>query len=92
MNTYEKVIAHYGHEAQKKKAIEELQELIIELSKDLEFDGELDKQAMLSEIADVINMCVQLAMIYDAEDEVEALMQHKMNRTLERIEKERNGA
>ena len=77
MTVYEKVLAHYGHEAQKEKACEELQELIIELRKDLTFDGELDRKAMLTEIADVYNMLNQLLMIYEFERLIKSIIEEQ---------------
>jgi uncharacterized coiled-coil protein SlyX len=87
MNIYNKVIEHYGVIAQKKKAIEELNELIAEIRKDL--DGNYDKQAIISEMADVSNMFEQLLLMYgivgnDICNEADV----KMNRTMLRIEKE----
>lgn len=86
MNTYEQVINHYGETAQKEKAIEELSELITEIENNL--GGSYNRQAMLSEMADVYNMFIQLMSIYKFEvDELVSECERKMQRTLDRINK-----
>ena len=60
---YEKIIEFYGVKHQKEKAIEELKELICEIEADAE--GDYSEKQMVTEIADVLNMCDQLMIIYN---------------------------
>ena len=82
-DTYMKVIEHFGAEAQKVKALEELSELQVELVRDLNGSGNID--AIIEETADVMNMMEQICIIYDIEDLVEQMKTIKMNRVLEKI-------
>lgn len=82
-DTYMKVIEHFGAEAQKVKALEELSELQVELVRDLNGSGNID--AIIEETADVMNMMEQICIIYDIEDLVEQMKAVKMNRVMERI-------
>ena len=86
-DVFRRVIKHYGETTQKEKALEELKELRLEIRRDL--DGNGDRQALLEEISDVMNMCLQLCLIhgFDTSDFIPE-MERKMRRTLERIEKE----
>jgi NTP pyrophosphatase (non-canonical NTP hydrolase) len=61
-----RAVDHYGVEHQKRKAIEELGELICELSR--EQDKRTDREHILEELADVIIMCEQLRLIYGGEE------------------------
>lgn len=84
---YRKIIDHYGPEAQKVKAIEELSELQKEIAKDLIGQGSIENIA--EEIADVQIMLRQLQMIYEIEnDDVEKIMREKILRTCHRIDLE----
>lgn len=84
LNTYLKVINHYGKESQLKKAIEELKELSIEIEKAIK--GEADIEAIMSEMADVINMLEQLKLMYQiSADKLQVEINRKMKRTLARI-------
>lgn len=82
-NTYCDVIEHFGADAQKVKALEELSELQVELVRDLNGNGNID--AIIEETADVMNMMEQICIIYDIEDLVEQMKAVKMNRVMERI-------
>lgn len=84
---YEKIIDHYGPEAQKVKAIEELSELQKEIAKDLIGQGNIENVA--EEIADAKVMIEQLQMIYEIEnDDVEKIVREKILRTCHRIDLE----
>ena len=91
MNPYERAIEHWGESKQVKKAIEELNELKEELEK--YSNGQfVEKYNVMSEMADVWNMLLQLAIMFDIDkDKLMAEMQRKMERTMQRIEKEREG-
>lgn len=86
-----RIIAHFGGYAhQKEKAIEELSELQQALARDLQ--GEGDRANIVEEIADALVMIAQLVLIYGIHREVERAADEKVNRTLERIEKEQREA
>lgn len=86
-----RIIAHFGGYAhQKEKAIEELSELQQALARDLQ--GEGDRANIVEEIADALVMIAQLVLIYGIHREVERGADEKVNRTLERIEKEQKEA
>lgn len=76
-----KVWEHFGEEAQKKKLIEELAELITALAKE-------DVRAIREEIADVEVMIMQ----YKQGLNIDTLpiMNYKLNRTMARIENEKS--
>lgn len=59
---YRAALDAYGKEAQMKMAIEECSELINALCKD--FRGRVNNDAVATEIADVMIMCAQMALIY----------------------------
>lgn len=86
-----RIIAHFGGYAhQKEKAIEELSELQQALARDLQ--GEGDRANITEEIADVLVTVAQLVLIYGIHREVELVADEKVNRTLERIEREQREA
>lgn len=86
LDTYHKVLNHYGEEHQIKKTIEELRELRLELYRHLRGFG--NREAIISEMADVCNMLTQLMIIFDIDDvELYSECDKKMERQLERIEK-----
>jgi phosphoribosyl-ATP pyrophosphohydrolase len=88
-NIYQKVIDNYGKKHQIKKAIEELQELKLELLRAL--NNRMNKKRIISEMADVHNVLVELRLIFGINcKDVENEMVYKMNRTLEIIENETN--
>lgn len=77
---------HYGRENQAHKAIEECGELIAELAR-LK-DERFSRKGIITEIADVQIMCIQLRHLFDCEEEVEAEIDRKIERTLHRIKEE----
>lgn len=78
------IIAHYGEEEQKLKAIEELTELQEALIKDSIKGG--FEYAIAEEIADVYVMLAQLKIIYGfSEDKIEEIKDYKITRTIERM-------
>lgn len=81
-------VRHYGAERQKRKAIEEMGELITALSR--EQDGRATPEQVITEIADVHLMIRQLMTIYG----LEACMKEydrKQRRLLSRMDKEIGG-
>lgn len=78
-------VHHYGAEHQKKKAIEEMGELITAISR--EQDGRATTEQVITEIADVQIMMRQLALIYGI-DAVAEEIDRKQRRLLRRIDKE----
>ena len=78
-------VHHYGAEHQKKKAIEEMGELITAISR--EQDGRATSEQVITEIADVQIMMRQLALIYGI-DAVANEIDRKQRRLLSRIDKE----
>lgn len=82
-------VHHYGAEHQKKKAIEEMGELITAISR--EQDGRATREQVITEIADVQIMMRQLGLIYGI-DAVAKEIDRKQRRLLRRIDKElKNG-
>lgn len=79
---YKKTIALMGESAQRNMAIEECAELIFALEK--ENRGQVTPNDVITEIADVMIMTEQLAMIY-GRGRVEAEKQYKQRRLLSRI-------
>ena len=85
---FEKVLNHYGDLAQKHQTIEELDELKNEVGFSI-VNGTPNRKGVLTEFADVMNMMKQLALIYKfSRAEIIDEMSRKMNRTLDRIEKD----
>ena len=83
---YDKALKHYGKFAQIKKAQEECYELHVAL------DNTDNRQAILEEVADVLNMIESISLIFGfSQEEIEQEMERKMQRTMERIEKEKEG-
>lgn len=81
-------VRHYGAEHQKKKAIEEMGELITAISR--EQDGRATPEQVITEIADVHLMVRQLMIIYG----LDACMKEydrKQRRLLRRMDKETGG-
>lgn len=80
-------IEHYGVSLQTVVAMEEMAELIKELSKAIR--GQNNVQAVVEEIADVQVMIWQLAMIYTEDPEyVHRIAMQKLNRLHQRIEQD----
>lgn len=78
-------VHHYGAEHQKKKAIEEMGELITAISR--EQDGRATPEQVITEIADVTIMMHQLAEIYGC-DAVAKEINRKYRRLSRRMNKE----
>ena len=76
------ILRHYGAQKQIVKCLEELNELSNELIKDLTMEG--DKDAIVDEIADCLNMAIQMALLYGY-DSVRGRMEYKISRTLKRM-------
>jgi len=89
-----KILNWYGEENQINKAIEELEELKEELEKFKDCKGGIDALEAIEniklEMADVTIMLVQLEEVfnYDKEDFAKKV-EYKIDRTLKRIEKEK---
>ena len=80
---------HYNKYAQILKTREECQELLDELFELKIINGNyVLPDNTWSEIADVMIMCIQLAMQHGKEDTVREQMEYKVNRQMERIENE----
>lgn len=79
------LIDHYGHESQKMMLLlEEMAELQKEICK--EFRGELNKDAITEEVADVLIMLEQVQMMYDISDiRLLEITNEKLVRQLRRI-------
>lgn len=82
--TLVRAINHFGVEAQTEKALEEMGELITELSRRHSSRG--DKEKIAEEVADALVMLEQLRIIYGGE-----LVDGYVARKLERLEKKMNG-
>lgn len=84
MNDYEVILGHYGEESQMLKAIEEMGELTSVLIRWLRDDDRVNRDDVITEIADVSIMIEQLMYIFGklaVEDEII----YKLMRTKERI-------
>lgn len=79
-------IEHFGTSKELDQAIEECKELIeqIEFAK----NGTALLKDIIDEIADVKVMLAQLEIIFDCSGAVEDRVEYKINRQMERIEKE----
>lgn len=83
------IINHYGADHQKDKLFEEMAELQKEVCK--EKDGKGDIPHIAEELADVSIMLQQMQLIYGITDEqIEQVVQKKIERTLDVIEGECN--
>lgn len=82
-------IMRYGKQGQMIVAIEELSELIKELTKNLR--GRDNYAAISEEMADVYIMLEQLIMMFDNDNEIRGQMRLKMKRLKERMDNERGG-
>jgi NTP pyrophosphatase (non-canonical NTP hydrolase) len=81
------IINHYGPLNQRKKLCEEFMELQDELF--YVYDLGDDRENLLSEVADVLVLVMQFAYEYGYSiDNVINMMQYKIDRQLDRIEKE----
>ena len=86
-DTYKQAIETYGVRAQKLMAIEEMSELTKEICKD--FRGELNRENLIEEMADVLIMLDQMLLLYKISGEEVGLMRiKKVERLKERLEKQ----
>lgn len=81
----EKTIATYGKKMQLVVAMEEMSELIKELSKNIRGKDNVD--AISEEMADVLIVVEQLMMIFENYSEVENWIDKKIARQKERLQK-----
>lgn len=87
IDTYKQAIETYGVRAQKLMAIEEMSELTKEICKD--FRGELNRENLIEEMADVLIMLDQMLILYKISGEEVGLMRiKKVERLKERLEKQ----
>ena len=85
IDTYKKAIKTYGEKAQKLMAIEEMSELTKEICKD--FRGQLNREHLIEEMADVLIMLDQMLLLYKISGEEVGLMRiKKVERLKERME------
>ena len=83
------ILKNYGEKAEKGKAIEEMSELSDEIFKDIL--GELDRDHLIEELADVIITLEHVINIYNiTEDEVLEKIDYKLDRQFNRMEEENN--
>ncbi len=80
---------HYSKDNQSKKLLEEIVELAVEINFGLFENGGNLPDNTWSEVADVMIMCIQLAMQHEKIDKVREQMEYKVNRQLRRIEAEK---
>lgn len=83
-----KALQEYGRSAQMAKALEEVGELEEALNLYDDLDTNFPESAVVTEIADVIIICHQLAILFGIE-EVNEEIEYKMSRLNDRIEEER---
>lgn len=84
-----KISEHYDKYTQIRKAREECKELLDELFELKIINGNhVLPDNTWSEVADVMIMCIQLAMQHGKEDIVREQMEYKVNRQLDRMRKE----
>lgn len=81
-------VHHYGAEHQKRKAIEEMGELITALER--EQDGRVTPKEIITEIADVLLTVRQLMVIYGVPECVKEY-DRKQKRLLRRMDRETGG-
>ena len=84
---YEQVIDAWGHRAQEDMCIEECSELINAIEKHRR--GRNGDKDVITEIADVMIMCEQMAVIYGVE-QVQAEKRFKLMRLYERLQKSKS--
>lgn len=82
------LINHYGTKKQQDIAIEELAELQKAIIKYRREPSDKTKEAAIEEIADVQVMLEQLKIIYSCRTKIDAIMDAKIERQIERV---RNG-
>ena len=83
-----KIVEHYGIEAQMGVAQEECAELIQAISK-VRRRGAVSEttEHLTEEIADTLIVCLQMLAVFDLENEIWEVVDRKLDRQLERIDK-----
>lgn len=84
----ERIIEHYGEANQHDKAIEECNELAVAIKDYMKLPTEENRFRMIDEIADVTVMLEQLKIMNVCEAEVAGRVLYKINRQIERMERE----
>lgn len=88
MTDIEKIALHYGFTSQSRQTIEEMAELTVALSKmHREYNIEHFNN-LVEELADVQIMLNQMIYLTSSRNDIEKIMQEKIQRQLDRIEKE----
>lgn len=82
---YEKALAKFGCKMQSTVDIEEMSEVIKEITKMLR--GELDREHMAEEIADARIMMEQMCQMLNINDSVESWMDYKVAALKRKVEK-----
>ncbi len=97
VDVLKRAIATYGTKAQVDMAIEEMSELTKALCKERRSDLDSSKHTetvanVIEEIADVAIMLRQMMIIFDHDNEVEGIIQYKIDRLAQRLkEREQHG-
>lgn len=92
-NAIETISQHYGYDAQSRQLIEEMAELTQAINKAWRMGNDFDnllvqKRNIKEEIADVTIMLSQIKYLLQISDtDIEQIIEQKLNRQLERIEK-----
>ena len=82
---------HYGRDKQLTKLMEELAELIIEISRMINFDERYSLENVIEEIADVEFMLMQVKeRIKINQNDIDAKIIYKARRTINKINKEKD--
>lgn len=79
-------VHHWGKGNQVRKCLEEMAELQIELCREPLHRSSKDRIA--EELADVMIMLVQMTIVFDCKDEIDAHTERKIARLLQRIREE----
>ena len=83
-----KIISKYGTDAQIDVAVEEMSELIKALMKWKRNGKSMeDNVEIIDEISDVKIMCRQLELIFHCEEDVNLMINYKLDRQMERMKK-----
>ena len=88
IETCRSIANHYGKEHQVLIAIEEMSELTKELCK--YFRRYDRKKEIIEEVADAQIMLEQLIELFDINNEVDRMVDYKLNRQIRRMEQERS--
>ena len=88
IETCRSIANHYGKEHQVLIAIEEMSELTKELCK--YFRRYDRKKEIIEEVADAQIMIEQLIELFDINNEVDRMVDYKLNRQIRRMEQERS--